>query len=428
MKITALHVHNFKRLRELEVKPDSDRVLLLVGGKNAQGKSSLLDALTAAFGGKTALPKDPVRHGADEAEIRVELDGGAIVVRRTVKPDGTSLLEVREDGGRVRSPQARLDELIGKRFLDPLAFLSLSPGDQRAALLTIVAEADRLAELDRKRIRAFDKRTELGRDLRRAEGELARLPDVTPATPIDVVALSEEARQLEDAQRAQQAATARHDAARTNREAAARKVEGLRAQLAQAERELAESVDREERARVEAEQAAGPAGADARRDEIMAELRRAQEHNRRVAADEAAARRRVEASAEVDQLREQVQQCTDAIATIDTRKAEILAAAALPVPGLSVDDQGVTLDGVPLAQASGAERLRVALGLAIAASPGLRDVWIRDGALLDDDSLALVAEHAEAAGVRVWVERVGDRDPGAILIHDGGVLGGAAKE
>jgi hypothetical protein len=57
----------------------------------------------------------------------------------------------------------------------------------------------------------------------------------------------------------------------------------------------------------------------------------------------------------------------------------------------------------------------------MAASPGLDDVWIRDGALLDDDSLQLLAEEADKAGKRCWVERVGDRDPGAIVIQDGRV-------
>jgi hypothetical protein len=38
-------------------------------------------------------------------------------------------------------------------------------------------------------------------------------------------------------------------------------------------------------------------------------------------------------------------------------------------------------------------------------------VWIRDGALLDEDSLELVAKHAGGAGKRVWIERVGTKDP-----------------
>lgn len=429
MKITAFEATNFKRLKNIKLAPDADRAVVLIGGKNAQGKSSLLDALTAAFGGKNALPADPVRHGEETAEIRVELDGGAIKIRRVVRNDGESYLEVREDGGKVRSPQQALDALVGRRFLDPLAFLAMPAKEQRATLLSLVAEAERLAELDRKRIKAFDMRTEVGRDLRRAQAELERLPEVTPAAPIDVAALSQESRQLEEALRSAARARADADKARAIRERTEQDIAGLKAEidrlqkkLADAEATLVRDREREAEAKAVADNVPAAAGADQRRDEILAELGRAQEHNRKVAADQATAARRAEAAKEVETLAAKQKELTDTIAKIDGRKAEVLANAKLPVPGLGVDDDGVTLNGVPLAQASGAERLRVSLGLAIAAAPGLHDVWIRDGALLDDESLALVAEQATAAGVRVWIERVGTRDPGAVIIHDGGVV------
>jgi sulfur carrier protein ThiS len=137
---------------------------------------------------------------------------------------------------------------------------------------------------------------------------------------------------------------------------------------------------------------------------------------------EANAKRRDQVVADVAKLKEDHAACTKAIATVDQRKAEILAAAKLPVEGLAIDDNGITLAGVPFAQASASERLRVALALAIAGSPGLGDVWIRDAALLDDDALELVAKHAAAAGKRVWLERVGTKDPGVIVIKDGEVV------
>jgi recombinational DNA repair ATPase RecF len=108
VKITAAHITNFKRIKDVELRPDADRALILIGGKNAQGKSSILDALTAAFGGKKAEPQDPIRHGADAAEIRVELDGGELSIRRVINGEG-SLLEVRDRMGAIKSPQAILD-------------------------------------------------------------------------------------------------------------------------------------------------------------------------------------------------------------------------------------------------------------------------------------------------------------------------------
>lgn len=432
MKIVAVHIRDFKRLRDVKVTPEADRVLLLVGGKNAQGKSSLLDALTAAFGGKRALPPDPVRRGAPDAEIRVDLDNGMSIVRR-IAPGGETVLEVRDADGALKSPQAVLDKLVGERFLDPLAFLGLPAKDQREALLKLVDRDGKIAELDARRERGTTKRADIARDLRKAEGELARLPVVTPGEEIAVADLAAEGRKLEEVQRAADAAHARKakaadmvDSAGSMCDDLRRRIEALQAQLADAERKLAGWQKEHAEACTAADETAQAAiAAAARRTEIADRIASAQAHNRKVAQDQAAAARRAEVEGDVLRFRTEHAKVENGIADIDRQKAALLAAAQLPVPGLSVNDGAVTLDGVPLAQASQAERYRVAVALQIAAAPNLADIWVHDGSLLDEDSLALLAEVAQAAGVRLWVERVGDRDPGAIVIHDGTVRAAA---
>jgi len=85
-----------------------------------------------------------------------------------------------------------------------------------------------------------------------------------------------------------------------------------------------------------------------------------------------------------------------------------------------LDDPGVTLDGVPFEQASSAEQLRCSVAMGLALNPKLRVLLIRDGSLLDEDSLRMVAEMADAQGAQVWLERVGDGVAG-VLIEDGEV-------
>lgn len=425
MKITLVEVKDYKRVNHIRVAPEADRVLVLVGGKNGQGKTSLLDAITTAIGGKKAQAADPVRHGAERAEIRVEFDGGDLVATRVIEPDGTSKLELRDADGALKSPQERLNKLISQRFLDPLEFLKLDGKGQRQALLDLVDKEGRIEKLDEKRERLTAKRTELSRDLKKAEGELLRLPQVKPGTPIDVAALAAEARAIEERLRAAGETASRVTAAANARDQAAARLDALRLQVEQAEAELA-SRDKVLAAATAAHAPLSAADAE-RRDAIGGELARAQAHNAAVAGDVARAERRVEVADEVAKLRAEHNEADGYIAKIDERKLEVLAGSPLPVPGLGVSDAGVTLDGVPLEQASAAERVRVSLGLAIAAAPTLRDVFVRDGALLDEDSLSLVQAAAAAAGVRVWVERVGDRDPGAIVIHDGKVVAAAGK-
>lgn len=442
MRITAVHVRDFKRIRDIKITPDADRTLILIGGPNGAGKSSTLDALTAAFGGKRALPTDPVRHGAEHAIVEVQLDNG-FMIRRVIDASGDSTLEVRDQYGAIKAPQAMLDKLVAGRFLDPLAFMQLPAKDQRATLMKLIDGADRITTLDEKRERAFLKRTEVGRDLTKAEGELARLPEVQLSQPIDVAALTAEERTFADLARESDYIRSQHrdaqraaaDAQSSLSEAKARaadienqirtltnRLQEVRADISGIATDVAKTADaeRESKARVDEVVAKWEALAP-RRAHVDSELARADQHNRAVFAAEASAKRRTEAEQEVEKLRKERDDITAVIETIDQRKAEILGAAKLPVPGLGVTADGIELNGVPFQQASGAEKLRVALGIAMAASPELDDVWIRDGALLDDDSLELIATQASAAGKRPWIERVGTRDPGVIVIKNGEV-------
>jgi DNA repair ATPase RecN len=435
VKITTVQVSNFKRVKDVRITPGADRDLILIGGKNGHGKSSTLDALTAAFGGKRAQPADPVRHGADAAEIIVELDGG-LTIRRTIAPDGESTLEVRDELGAVKAPQTVLDKLVSGRFLDPLAFLALPAKDQRAQLMKMIEGAERIAGLNDKKDRAFTKRTEVGRDLTKAKGELERLPVVEPGTPIDVAELTAESKKLAEKQRAGDGlGLAVRDAQRslesheTDLRRATAQVEDLERQLEEARTRVDTLRRSTQEKRTAAEEAkakldvAAKEWADLlpRREQVDADLARADKHNQTVYAQRAQMERRTEAAETVTKLDKEYKDLSKVIETIEARKAEILSAAKLPVEGLGIDDEGITLNGVPFIQASAAERLRVALGLAIAASPDLGDVWVRDGALLDDESLDIVAQTASAAGKRVWIERVGTKDPGVIVIQDGKV-------
>ena len=54
-----------------------------------------------------------------------------------------------------------------------------------------------------------------------------------------------------------------------------------------------------------------------------------------------------------------------------------------------------------------------------AMDPKLRVIRVRDGSLLDKDSMALLAEFADANDMQVWIETVQSGRPGAIVVEDG---------
>jgi recombinational DNA repair ATPase RecF len=45
-KIVRLESTNYKRLKAVEIAPDPDGNLVIVAGKNGQGKTSILDSIT----------------------------------------------------------------------------------------------------------------------------------------------------------------------------------------------------------------------------------------------------------------------------------------------------------------------------------------------------------------------------------------------
>ncbi len=95
MKLISLKAENFLRLHAVEIAPDG--AVVQISGANGSGKSSVLNALVCALAGKEAIPADPVRHGAEEAEIVVDL--GDIIVRRVIRPDRSTALTVTNKDG-----------------------------------------------------------------------------------------------------------------------------------------------------------------------------------------------------------------------------------------------------------------------------------------------------------------------------------------
>jgi hypothetical protein len=93
----------------------------------------------------------------------------------------------------------------------------------------------------------------------------------------------------------------------------------------------------------------------------------------------------------------------------------------MPIEGLALNEEGVTFNDLPFSQCSSAEQLRISVAMGLALNPKLKVLLIRDGSLLDEESMKALAEQAAAADAQVWLERVGDKDKCAVIIEDGAV-------
>lgn len=410
MRIVELEIENFKRLRALTVRPNGTAVV--IGGRNGQGKSSALDAIWAALGGAKAAPQEPIRKGAKTAAVTLDL--GDIRVTRRFTKSGTRLEVTTKEGASVKSPQAVLDELCAGIGFDPLAFSRMKPKEQ-AETLRKLAGLD-LSDLDREIDRVFSERTLVNRELQRAQAAVASMPKVEPKKRASVDALLGELdKAAAQNRKRERIARERKEAEDTLAEVrgSIEKVRARLAQLEQNEKDLVAEVDRLDPESV-------PAVDEAPIRELIACI---EQTNEQAAAYE----RRLEAEARAHKLAGEASALTARIEELRQEKADRIAAAAYPIEGLAVDDEGVTYQGIPLVQASSAEQVRVSAAIGLALNPKLRVLLIREGSLLDEDSMAALVAQAEAADAQIWVERVGDGDGVSVVIEDGAAREEAAN-
>lgn len=394
MKIISLEAENYKRLKAVEITPEGNTIV--IGGRNAQGKSSVLDAIWAALGGREGnKASKPIRDG--EAKAKVKLDLGDMIVTRTWTGDNSTVKVESAEGAVFKSPQALLDGLVGRLSFDPLAFTRLSSREQREALLGLVDLDIDLDAHESEYKSVFDERTELGR-----QGKAIGDVSVDDAMPETETSASEILGRIREAQAQQRAVV---DAERAVNEAGDR--------LGRARAELAAA----EAAYNEADSVAAKLTMPA--DDVEAlehQLSQVEATNAGIRANNAAR----EMKARKDALRIQYEDRTQKLTGLEKVKSEALDGAQFPVPGLGFDESGVTFQGVPFGQASSAEQIRVSLAMAIAANPKLRVVRIMDGSLLDDENLRMIADEAAKHDMQVWIERVGTGDVG-VVIEDGEV-------
>ena len=425
LKIISLQAENLKRLTAVRIDPKGN--LVEIRGRNAQGKSSVLDAIWWALAGAGNIQADPIRKGQERAVVTLNL-GDLIVTRTFTKQDDgsfrTSITVENGDGARFPSPQRMLDDLLGSLTFDPLAFARMKPKEQFDALKGFVPGID-FANIEGLNRADFEKRTGVNRRAKEltAQAQAIAIPESLPAERIDEDAIIAEIGEVGNhnatIERRQEGREAAKKEAADFRSAAA----GCRERAAELRRQAdeldadavtndAEAASREEKL-ANAEPLPAPKDAAA----IRARLDDAKRTNSLI--DQAARRTQLQEQAKAAQA--EAETLTANIAARDKAKLDAIAAAKLPIDGLGFGEDAITLNGLPFEQASDAERLRASCAIAMASNPKLRVIRVRDGSLLDEDGMRLLGEMADAHDCQVWVEVVDSSGRVGIVLEDGHV-------
>lgn len=425
--IIVLSVRNVKRLKAVRITPDG-KPLTVISGRNGQGKSSVLDGIIYTLAGGRAEPSRLIRDGEDGASVTIDTED-FIIRKRWTAAGGVVTIEAR-DGGKLAKPQNILASMIGKICLDPFEFSRLKPAEQAETLKSLTGLDT--ADIEAKRKSLYDERTNANRDadrlrIRADQAQEKRHADV-PRQPIDLEPYRARLHEANDAIAARM--KEQEGITKSRRElsdaesriaAAEREVERLKKELSRAQTNVEMLNDtlgiEDMRKDVEARQKALDESSPISVGDAVHDLETAQALNEKVR-ENADALKLVSEAAEA---RERSEELTAKIKECDERKAKMIAEAKMPVPGLAIEEGVVTFNGVPFDQASSAEQIRISCAIGLALNPKLRTLIVREGSLLDDDTMRMLAEIAEENDAQIIMERVEIDGHTSVVIEDGEV-------
>jgi DNA repair exonuclease SbcCD ATPase subunit len=424
VRVHSLRTQNILGIEDVELTFGPDDSLVIVGGDNGAGKTSLIDSLFFAIGGKPDA-KRPIRDGAESGDIRLDL-GDLVVTRRfRAKEDGEWATDIKVENGegaRYSSPQKLLDALISKFAFDPFEFTNLKEKDQEELVRTSLGLDT--SEIDAEYKEAFEKRALVHQQLKEIEVKTKDLPwyEDAPEDEVSIADLQEELRlanehngRITDAKndatafRTQKITAGRDTLGRQEEhvQTIRKQIEELTKQLAEAEKKLASNaatVAEWEKEGAELEKAAAALGDPIDTAAIIAKLQGVQETNEQVRANKQRIQARTEWHAKEDIRVELEKKLED----LRTQKAKLtqtaVSGAKLAVEGLELTDDGLFLKGLPFRQCNTAEKLKLSVALAVKQNPRLRIFRIADGEKLTPHNMQALRQIAEDAGAQILVE------------------------
>ena len=398
--INALEVENLKRVQAVNLT-FTQTGLVVLGGRNGQGKTSILDAIVWALGGDRYRPENFRREGASgPTRIKLTLSNG-LTVERSGK---TGALKVTDPEGR-RHGQQLLNDFVEELALNLPKFMTASEKQKADTLLQIIGVGPKLLELEQEHSRLYQKRQYTGQEQRKAAAHADSLPEVPGAPEQEVSA-------LELIQR-QQAILYQNEQNRQKR--------NRLAQLEQERESVQEQIDlltdqlRTLDADLEVARTAAADLEDQSTAELEESLRHIEETNKAVRTN--AAKR--EAQQRADALDQRYRELTEALARVASDKKALLEGADLPLPGLSVDDGKLIYKGQPWDNMSGAEQLIVATAIVRKLNPKCGFVLLDKLEQLDLDTLGKFGRWLEREGLQAIATRVSTGDECSIIIEDG---------
>ncbi|MDA8227607.1 MAG: AAA family ATPase, partial [Desulfitobacterium hafniense] len=192
IKINKLEIENVKRVKAVKIEPTANG-LTIVGGKNNQGKTSVLDAIAWALGGNSYRPSEAQREGSViPPTLHLTMSNGLVVERK----GKNSELKVIDPSGQ-KGGQQLLNEFVEQLALDLPKFMQSSNKEKANTLLQIIGVGDKLFELERQEQEIYNQRHAIGQ-ITDQKKKFAKEQSYYPDAPKELISASELIRQQQD--------------------------------------------------------------------------------------------------------------------------------------------------------------------------------------------------------------------------------------
>ena len=404
VKINKLEIENVKRVKAVKIEPAASG-LTVIGGKNNQGKTSVLDSIAWALGGNSFRPSQAARDGSViPPHLHLVLSNGLVVDRAGKSSD----LKVTDPEGH-KGGQQLLNEFVEQLALNLPKFMEASDHDKANTLLQIIGVGDQLHTLEQQEQETYNRRRTIGQiadQKKKFAKEMPYYPDA-PKEPVSATDLIKQ----------QQEILARNGENQRKRN----NLHQLEIQADNIQKQLDELLNKQ--AAVLSDLEIAKKSAANLQDESTAELERSINDIERI-------NQKVRTNLDKDKAEEDAQNYTDQYEVLTKelestrqKKTDLLNHANLPLPGLSVEDGYLTYQGKRWDNMSGSDQLKVSTAIVRKLNPNCGFVLLDKLEQMDLDTLNEFGDWLEQEGLQAIATRVSTGGECSIIIEDGYVKG-----
>lgn len=404
MKINQLEIENVKRIKAVKIEPAVNG-LTIIGGNNNQGKTSVLDSIAWALGGDRYRPSEAAREGSViPPRLHIVMNNGLVVERKGKNSD----LKVTDPEGR-KSGQQLLNEFVEQLAIDLPRFMGSGSREKADILLQIIGVGSRLAELERKEREAYNERLAIGRIADQKTKFAKEQPYYTdvPKVPVSASELIKQQQEI-------LARNGENERLRENQHRLEQEYQNINDQIKELLRRQAETEEKLRVARLSATDLK-----DESTKELEENIKNIEEINRKVRGN----LDKEKAEEDALEYQRQYSALTVDIETMRQAKMDLLEAADLPLPGLSVEDGELIYNGHKWDNMSGSDQLKVATAIVRKLNPDCGFVLLDKLEQMDISTLNEFGAWLEEEELQAIATRVSTGGECSIIIEDGYIAG-----